>query len=41
MNLMDSYSDIQFKEIVSSSFSYADCLRKLGYNDLEGAYLGM
>ena len=36
MNLMDSYSDIQFEEIVLSSFSYADCLRKLGYNSNSG-----
>ena len=36
MQLMDSYDDIQFKEIVLSSFSYADCLRKLGYSSNSG-----
>lgn len=37
MNLMDSYTDKQFREIILSSFSYADCLRKLGYSSNSGA----
>lgn len=34
--LMDSYTDEEFAIIVAESFSYADCLRRLGYGSNSG-----
>lgn len=35
-NIVYSYNDQNFKEIVNNSFSYADCMKKLGYQSISG-----
>lgn len=37
ISLMDQYSDEEFAEILKDSFSYKECLQKLGYHSNSGA----
>lgn len=34
--LMDMFSDEEFTEIIQSSYSYKECLEKLGYHSNSG-----
>ena len=37
MSLIESYTNEQFAKIISESFSYAECLRKMGYSSNSGS----
>lgn len=41
LSLMDTYSDKDFETIVKNSYSYADCMKNLGYNAASGNSLHM
>ena len=36
LSLMNKYSDDEFRKIILNSFTYRDCLKKIGYTSFSG-----